>query len=292
MIHLDDESLRRLQEIELELLLEADRICRKCGIRYNIIAGTMLGAVRHGGFIPWDDDADIAILRPEYERFREACKTELDTEKFYFQDHTETPGYRWGYGKLRRRDTLFLREYQEHMPYDQGVFIDVFPLDGVPDSRAGRAVVSAECFLVRKLLWSRAGKIASRSPGIRTMYTLLDRVPEKTVLNMLDRLIARAHRRETQWVRILTFPTPNREYGYRKAWYTDSVPAVFEGHVFPGVSDPDGYLRFKYGDYMTPPPVHLRKTHPVSALKLTETPDPEPEPSGLYAAGDPEENVN
>jgi hypothetical protein len=141
MIQLDDKSLRTLQLIELELLQEVDRICRKCGIHYNIIAGTLLGAVRHGGFIPWDDDADVAMLRGEYERFRDACQTELDTERFYFQDHTVTPGYRWGYGKLRRKDTLFVREHQEHMPYEQGVFIDVFPLDAVPDSRAGRALV-------------------------------------------------------------------------------------------------------------------------------------------------------
>ena len=63
MIQLDDKSLRTLQLIELELLQEVDRICRKCGIHYNIIAGTLLGAVRHGGFIPWDDDADVAMLR-------------------------------------------------------------------------------------------------------------------------------------------------------------------------------------------------------------------------------------
>ncbi len=104
MVELNGEQLRRLQMIELEMLIEVDRICRSCGIRYNVIAGTMLGAVRHGGFIPWDDDADVAMLRTEYERFREACRTELDTERFYFQDHRETPGYRWGYGKLRRKD--------------------------------------------------------------------------------------------------------------------------------------------------------------------------------------------
>ena len=83
MIQLDDKTLRQLQMIELEMLIEVDRICKKCEIKYNIIAGTLLGAVRHGGFIPWDDDADVAMLRPEYEKFRNACKTELDTSRFY-----------------------------------------------------------------------------------------------------------------------------------------------------------------------------------------------------------------
>ena len=103
-IELDPETLRNLQLVELELLVEVDRICRAHDIPYCIIAGTLLGAVRHGGFIPWDDDADVAMLRADYERFRDACKTELDPAKYYFQDHTVTPGFRWGYGKLRRAD--------------------------------------------------------------------------------------------------------------------------------------------------------------------------------------------
>ena len=76
--YLSKEELRTLQMIEVEMITEIDRICKKCGIQYCISAGTQLGAVRHGGFIPWDDDADIAFLRPEYEKFRKACETELD----------------------------------------------------------------------------------------------------------------------------------------------------------------------------------------------------------------------
>ena len=93
---LSAEELRELQMIEVEMLVEIDRICKKCGIKYCMSAGTQLGAIRHKGFIPWDDDADIAFLRPEYEKFRKACETELDHERFYFQDYRNTPGYRWG----------------------------------------------------------------------------------------------------------------------------------------------------------------------------------------------------
>ena len=270
MIQLDRETLRTLQLIELELLREVDRICRKCGIHYTVIAGTLLGAVRHGGFIPWDDDADVAMLRGEYERFRQACLTELDTEKYYFQDHTLTDGYRWGYGKLRRKDTLFLREYQEHMPYEQGVFIDVFPLDAVPDSLPGRAAVNFDCFVIRKLLWSRVGKKADRSALLRQLYSLMDRIPEKAVLRMLDRRIQRAGRRSTRWVRILMFPTPNRQYGYLRRWYEGEEPVAFEGFTFPGTAEPEEYLRFKFGDFLRLPPPEERKTHPVSAIRLTE----------------------
>ena len=118
------DELHKLQKIEIELLQEVDRICKKCGIHYNMVGGTMLGAIRHGGHIPWDDDADIGFLRAEYEKFRRACKTELDTKRFYFQDIRDTDGYRWGYGKLRRKGTKFVRLGQEFMPYEQGVFID------------------------------------------------------------------------------------------------------------------------------------------------------------------------
>ena len=275
-MQLDEKTLRGVQAVLLELLTEADRICRKCGIRYQIIAGTMLGAVRHGGFIPWDDDADIALLRPEYDRFREACRTELDTRRFVFQDHTLTEGYRWGYGKLRRRDTLFVRAHQEHMPYEQGVFLDVFPLDAVPQTRLGRAWVNAQCFAVRKLLWARVGREAGRSALRRAVYRGLDAVPERWTKAMLDALIRRAAARKTDWVRILMFPTPNRQYGYRASWYAGERETVFEGRRLYGVSDAGDYLRFKFGDYLTLPPPEERKTHPVSAVQLPSEEKVEP----------------
>ena len=95
MITLTNEELRQMQLIQLDLLQEIDRICKKCNIKYAIIAGTLLGAVRHNGYIPWDD-ADTAMLRNEYIKFSEACKTELDTTKYFSHDHITTPGYRWG----------------------------------------------------------------------------------------------------------------------------------------------------------------------------------------------------
>ena len=269
MIELDDATLRNLQLVELELLCEVHRICTKYDIHYNIIAGTLLGAHRHGGYIPWDDDADVALLRPEYERFRDACETELDTSRFYFQDHRNTPGYRWGYGKLRRKDTLFLREHQEHMPYEQGVFIDIFPLDAVPQGRIARTAADVECFLVRKALWARVGKVAGKGIS-RRVFALMDKIPEKRILAHLDALVARAGRTKSDWVRILTFPTPTRDGGYLRRWYEKSCDTVFEGRVFSGIEAYDEYLTFKFGDWHELPPASQRKTHPVSDIKLVE----------------------
>ncbi len=265
---LSNEELRQVQRIQLEMLEEVDRICKKCGIHYNVIAGTLLGAVRHGGYIPWDDDADVALLRPEYEKFRKACRKELDTTRFYFQDHRNTKGYRWGYGKLRRKDTLFLRKNQEHMPYEQGIFIDIFPLDNVPDNYALRSLQNFECFCVRKVLWSKVGKIADKSLIKRKVYEFLDKIPEKKVFEYYHRMMKRANRKPTRMVRILTFPTPNNEYGYYRCWYENSTDTVFEGKTFQSIKDYDSYLSFKFGNYMQLPPKEQRKVHPVSDLKL------------------------
>jgi LPS biosynthesis protein len=270
MIQLDDKMLRQLQIIELEMMIEVDRICKKCGIQYNMIAGTLLGAVRHKGFIPWDDDADVAMLRPEYEKFRKACKTELDATRFYFQDHRNTKGYRWGYGKLRRKDTLFLREFQEHMPYEQGVFIDIFPMDAIPDNKFLRSMKNFECFCVRKMLWARVGKVADKNSFMRKWYALLDKVPEEATLHYYNKMVEKSKRRNTRWVRKLTFPTPNKEYGYLRKWYAHSINMEFEKIIFPGMRDHQEYLSFKFVDYMKFPPKSKRKVHPVSAIKLID----------------------
>ena len=280
-IELTKEQLRKLQLTELEMLCEVRRICEKHDISYQIIAGTLLGAVRHGGFIPWDDDADVAMLRPEYERFRKVCRTELDKSRFEFQDDRNTPGYRWGYGKLRRKGTLFLREHQENMPYFQGVFIDIFPLDEVPSNYLFRALWNAECFVVRKALWSRVGKEADKKPVKRKIFALLDSIPEKKIRAHYHRLIRRSVRLEKmhsgilkkvnhrqRWVRILMFPTPNNAYGYRRKWYEKSALYDFEGESVTGIADVDEYLSFKFGTYMKLPPKEQRKVHPVSDLKL------------------------
>lgn len=268
-IELDDEMLRGVQLTELELLEEVDRICRKRGIRYNIIAGTMLGAVRHGGFIPWDDDADVAMMRSEYEKFREAVREELDPEEYYFQEIRDTPGYRWGYGKLRKKGTLFLRQNQEHMPYEQGVFIDIFPLDAVPAPHALRAVKNFECYCVRKLLWSKVGKKADRSAVKRTVFRIMDLMPEKAVTGYFHGMVRRAGRLgRSKWVRILMFPTPNREYAYKREWYEGAEDISFEGVILKGVVSPDDYLSFKFGAYMELPPESERKAHPVSAIRV------------------------
>lgn len=265
---LSSEELRQLQDIQRELLQEINRICEKCRIQYNMVGGTMLGAIRHQGYIPWDDDADIGFLRAEYEKFREACKTELDTEKFYMQDLRDTEGYRWGYGKLRRKGTEFVRLNQEFMPYEQGIFVDLMPFDNVPDNRLLRKIHYFQCFCIRKMLWSKVGAETEENILIRMVYKVLNIIPIDLVIGRYQRLIDNGERKKTKLVRILTFPTPKNVYGYNREWYTNLKKYSFDNLELPGAEDYDGYLKVKYGNYMEIPPMEKRKIHPISSIKL------------------------
>lgn len=268
--NLSESELRRVQLIELEMLIEVDRICRKCGIKYCISAGTMLGAVRHGGFIPWDDDADVAFLRPEYEKFRNACEKELDKTRFYFQDYRNTKGYRWGYGKLRRKGTEFIRLNQEFMPYEQGIFIDIMPYDNVPDNYILRAINNFQCFVYRKTFWSEVAK--RNETGVkRVIFKLLNKIPEDKLYKSYWQFTTQCNKKETKRIRIFAFPVPGKEFGYLRSSFDELEEIVFEGVKLMGMKDYDTYLSYKYGDYMILPPVEKRKVHPVSKLKVIET---------------------
>jgi len=266
---LSSEELRRLQFVLLEMLIELDRICKKHNIRYCIIAGTLLGAVRHKGFIPWDDDLDVAMTRDEYERFREACKTELTTDKFFFQDNTTDPYYPWGYGRLRRLGSEFVRVGQEHLKMRTGIFIDVFPIDNAPDFPPVRGLFTAYCFLLRKILYSRVGAVSEKNNAKRAIYRLLRSISLGWVFKRLDRLHGYGRGRNAKYARILTFPTPKgRPYGYLRKWYIDVSTIEFEGKAFSCVRDWDEYLTYKFGDYRTLPPPEQRHWHPVSQFGL------------------------
>lgn len=268
------EDLREIQMIQLEMLLEVDRICKENNIKYCIIAGTLLGAVRHKGYIPWDDDADVAMLRPEYERFCKVCEREIDRTRFYFQVHANTPGYRWGYGKVRRVGTEFIRKGQEHMPYPTGIFIDIFPLDNVPNHPVVRRVHDLACTIIRKMLWSAVGARSELNWAKRVVYSIFYMIPTDVVFLLYNKLKNISNSKMTQWVRILTFPTPNNgHYGYYRRWYEDLEDIVFEGHLFPGIKDYDEYLTFKFGNYHEFPPIEQRTGHPATRYKLLSDPE-------------------
>lgn len=267
---LSQQDLQGLQTVLLELLVEFDRICQKYGIIYSIDGGTLLGAIRHKGFIPWDDDADVIMVREEYEKFKKACKKELNTEKFYFQDIQCTPGYRWGYAKLRRKDTKCVRLNQEHMPYEQGIYLDIFVCDNVPENYPLRCIFNFICYVYRKIFWSEVGQV--ESTGLKKIwFSLLAKIPEQKLKKEYFRLVRGCVTRPSSLVKCLTFPARNKVYGFKREWYEDVIDIPFENVVLKGSRNYDEYLKFMYGDYMTPPPKDKYVVHAVSEFKLPTT---------------------
>ena len=265
MIHLTNEQLIKLREIQVEMLLEVKRICEKYGIKYCMIGGTMLGAIRHKGYIPWDDDADIAMLRDDYEKFRVICENELDIDRYYFQDDRNTEGYRWGYGKLRRKNTLFMRENQRHLDFGQEIFIDIFPLDYTPDHMPGRIIHMIHCYCVRKLLWSPVGMVVNRSKIKRVIYTITNRIPKEVIYSHYYKYIN--SRKKSNSVRLNLFPT-RKPYGFPVHFFQELMEFEFEGQMLMGTKHYDEYLTMKFDDYMKLPPKEQQKIHPVEEIRF------------------------
>lgn len=269
-IELTKKQLRQLQLIELEMLIEFDRICRKYDIKYSLDGGTLLGAVRHKGFIPWDDDIDVIMLRREYQKFKKAAKRELDTDRFFLQDYTTDPEYRWGYAKIRRNDTSFVRAGQEHLKQHDGVFIDIMVADNVPDGFIMRRIHHLGCFIVRKMMYSEVGRLEEKNPVKRFVYDFMSRIDRNEIFRMRNRLVRLAGFKRTELVSHYTYYYPaNMRYGRWRECFDEMIDWEFEGRMFPIFKQYDRYLKPGYGDYMQLPPEKDRTPHlHLAALKL------------------------
>jgi lipopolysaccharide cholinephosphotransferase len=265
---LTQEQLRKMQLLEVGMAEEFDRVCRKHNIMYSLDGGTLIGAVRHKGFIPWDDDMDICMLREEYEKFRKVAD-ELNPDICYFQDHENDPEYRWGFAKLRRTGTSFVRLGQEHMNYKTGIAIDIFPLDDVPKSVIGQMFLDLYCYCLRKTLWSEAGKKTSKGLK-RIWFSLLSKIPSDFVFDRIKKITRKSRNTTPNRVRVLMFPSIGKIYYKRplktrysipKSWFTELDEYEFEGKKFWGTRDYDARLYHQYGDYMTLPPEDQRESH-------------------------------
>ncbi len=259
LVELSADELRQLQIIELEMLAEVDRICRKHKINYSVDAGTLLGAVRHKGFIPWDDDLDVMFLHDDYEKFFEACKTDLDTTRFFFQDHRTDPGYRWGYGKIRRLGTEYIKAGQEKLKQKTGICIDVFDLENVPDGGKQRKKFNRQMFCIRKLLYAALGRTNEKNLFMRIWYSLLYLIPSKLTHKIKDKKTAKYNSVITQNVNCHMWPIKKCEYGFPRELFSGFTDMEFEGLKIMAIKGYDEYLRMRYGNYMELPPMEQRK---------------------------------
>jgi lipopolysaccharide cholinephosphotransferase len=270
-ITLKPRELRATQLIQLDMMLEVDRVCREYELRYSLAGGTLLGAVRHKGYIPWDDDADIVLLREDYNKFTQIFPKAADSSKYYFQDMDNTDGYRWGYGKIRRKNSLWIRHGQEHMPFKQEIGIDIFPLDRLPSGKLKEPLHNFHCFVIRKLLWSEVGRFTDESALVRAIYSAMSRLSLTSVIKHYHSFADRHNAPQNRLLRVLMFPTPKGcAHEGRTDWYENYTELEFEGHCFSVMCGYREYLKLKYGDFMKLPRESERKTHPLSKFKLPD----------------------
>lgn len=233
-------STKEKQELILGIMKDVDKFCRANDIPYTLSSGTLLGAVRHKGFIPWDDDADIFMLREDFERFAKIYKS----DKYRLDSSVRTAdGYKTaGYLKISDPKTVIRYSKKES---DAGIFLDVFPLDSVPEDEK-------ECKKYMHRLMSLYNRIYHRQ---RTDFVSILKSYRHSLKWWCRRLDRAVHEGKYADSPLVAHAVGTRNYRtvIRRDRFKTLVDTPFEGHNFLGFSDPGSYLTIVYGeDYMTP----------------------------------------
>lgn len=265
------EIIRKIQLTELSILRELDRICQKCKIPYIIDSGTLLGAVRHEGFIPWDDDIDIKMLRRDYDKFCNICKDELG-KKYFLQTYRTDKGYRWGYARILRKGTVFIRAGHQSLKSKTGIFIDVFPCDNMPEGKAALFLCNALSLVCRKMLYSEVGAKSAPFFVKRIGFACLDLLPKEWAYYGLEKIADYCGRKETVKVRCYAWGSKEETVGQKREWFENTCDICFEGLMVKAPAKKEEVLTYYYGkDYMTPPPEEERQPkHTAEYIKFVE----------------------
>lgn len=257
-----------LKRIERELLVILDRFCVSHGLRYYIAYGTLIGAVRHKGFIPWDDDIDVFLPRRDYEHLIDHFNQETDDKCIQVVSAKNNQNYYLPIAKLIDSRTV-LKEKVD-VDYEIGVYIDLFPLDNLSNdyNMAKRRIKKAYSFN-RKIMIKNISMSDKRSRVknmiLKTGKIILSRVSTAELLTQMD-----AYCKENvsdsfdSYVGVMCgISAGNATRVFRKEWFEDSIKLDFEGVQFNAPSGYDSLLKQLYGDYMKLPPVEDQVTHHV-----------------------------
>lgn len=256
---MDTLTLRNMQKAELGIMRVIDQFCRKHGISYSLYAGTAIGAVRHHGFIPWDDDIDICMTRAELNRFKK-CWEQEPVKGYYFENCLDDRYCGIAHTKVRKEDTLFLSEGEDESKGHHGIWVDIFPMDKIQPGRDTNI-----CYLHALILnmLTRANVSMSNDSGIKRMV--------RKILQLLPYSLRKMWiRYEWQW-----FTAHNEKAKGHYNWADFSavymfrvrlpekmmdefIPMAFEETSFSISRRYDEMLRACYGDYMKLPPVEER----------------------------------
>ena len=254
------DTVRMIQAHLFPVFRSFDRLCREQGLRYYLLGGTMLGAIRHRGFIPWDDDMDVGMPRPDYERLLKLLKTR-PREDLRAWNAENDPSCTYDFTKLMRTaqvdgNTLDL-------------FLDVFPLDGCPTcSEAGIRRYYLGFDRLRIMKNARAMTLEGKGPVKRLAVRLLRLIPMRFWKRRMDRYLARAPFDTSPAVGNFSGHWREKEIMPREIYGTPTTVFFEDGEYF-GVSDPHAYLSRMYGDYMKIPEEHQREYHFTASKLLT-----------------------
>ena len=259
------EQMKKVWAVELDLLDEFDRVCRENGLSYWADGGTLLGAVRHKGFIPWDDDMDLIMLRRDYDRLCQIAPKAFRPPYFWQTDETDA-GFQRGFARLRNAETTALLSYEEGKRYrfNQGIFIDICPLDNLPDSEAER---KAFCRRVKRH-WDLCRALCNFTARYNAESTAALPLPKRFVKHAghgLCRLLPgldyqRAFRRYQnccraygrKQVRQVGVAYYGFEFTFDRAIFDRTVWLPFEDRSIPAPENYEQILREYYGDYTVP----------------------------------------
>lgn len=266
------DDLRRLQLAQLQIAVEVTDLCDRHGIRYALLGGSALGARRHRGFIPWDDDMDMGMLRDDFERFLDVARRELP-DSLYVQYWLDDPHMGATFAKVRRNNTIMLEEGSKDTGGHKGISIDIFPFDNVPDGLAA-SIWKVELRFWKRLLRHQMGYTIKKLPLPLYLADLPTRLGARIVSTGLAKrrmhqLMTRFRHRPSDRVLAVGGAYDFNKDMLKASWLTDVTRQTFEDRKLYCPTAIDDYLAHMYGDFMALPPVEQRKAkHRIRELKF------------------------
>lgn len=260
------EELRRIQLIQIELLAEFDRICRKYNLKYNINFGTLIGAMRHKGFVPWDDDIDVTMYYKDCDKLYEIMEKELDHERFFYRCPQTEPYHHIIFNHLEHNGTTYTKAGRDKLQHKIGVFIDIFPMYPAAPNAFVDFFHTRVCRFWRTALWSTVGADSERNPIKRFYYRKLALLGTETCRKNFLKHATRFDNKDGRlkfWTSIDR--SPYNVDLVRKDNFDEAVEMDFEGHKFYAPKHAEGSLEFCFSpDWKLYPNVAGRKpTHDV-----------------------------
>ncbi len=254
-----EEMMKRAWAAELEILYIIDDICQRHNITYFADWGTLLGAIRHKGFIPWDDDIDITMKREDHNRFIEIAKKELPERFVLLGPQTNGGGYKLGTLVGNTMHYITDKEYLDRFHgFPLGAGVDTFPLDGIPDCAEEREFVENAILILstmcgeeinnEKGYWDEVAKIE------QLLNVTFDRDKDISLqmIQMADKIAGLYGTEECDYITAYATYLPDRKWFFKKEWYSEVVYMPFENMMIPVPKEYDKILKVMYGDYMTP----------------------------------------